>query len=575
MPYPTLLPNNSWYKSSYAKKSITQVNIANSYTPTGGENESWNADVNTTGSIKCYRTGTVLTIAGNGSGKIYANADSLNVFNGFMSAVSFLGIELMDTSKATTFEKMFYDCNAVQHLDLRSWNTSNLTSLKNMFNGALGLKTVLVDGWNTSNVTNMRGVFACCVELTEVDLTGWTTGKVTEMSRLFMGMTDYGGPMKLTKIKGIADWDVSKVETMEAIFQLCNRITSLDVGRWKPKCCTSITNAFYKCESLPEVNVSNWDVSKVEDFESVFAFCESLRVLDLSGWDTHSATNMKQMLACGKKLEKLALGTDFMFVGNDYLLGYVAATWYDIDKDPVAADAIPDGAGTYFSSAAVADREAAELMLVTQGSLLRTAKAIRIKTEETTGYKPSEFPDAIRSIVGGEIASGPVPAGANVKYIIPATYTPLRTSDGFGFDAFKFTFTRENTNQLFYVLWRLQDVGDFNAPGYWISSITWELTQQGNYNSQHNLFVTAQGAGKGGNLAPTSIISNVAKSAITASISVAALKGSGESYARLGQLYKGLIVVTDSTYTGEPIVDGTKLGQYFSNIDTLTAGWGE
>ena len=125
------------------------------------------------------------------------------------------------------------------------------------------------------------------------------------------------------------------------------------------------------------------------------------------------------------------------------------------------------------------------------------------------------------------------------------------------------------------MLWRLQDVADFTTPGFWISTISWDLTQQGNYNSQHNLFVTAQGAGKGGTLTPTSSVSNVAKSAITASISVAAIKGSGESYARLGQLYKGLIVVTDSTYTGEPIVDGTKLGQYFNNIDTLTAGWGE
>lgn len=166
-----------------------------------------------------------------------------------------------------------------------------------------------------------------------------------------------------------------------------------------------------------------------------------------------------------------------------------------------------------------------------------------------------------------------VPLGAHIKYIIPATYMPPRTSDGLGFDAITFTFTRENTNQLFYVQWRLQDAGDNTTPGYWVSSIIWELTQTGNYQSKHCAYSTIQGSGKSGNLSARSYVQNYSKNALTEAISFIEDKGSGASYARLGQLYKGLIIITDSTYTGKPMLDETKLWQYFSNNEHLSAGW--
>ena len=166
-----------------------------------------------------------------------------------------------------------------------------------------------------------------------------------------------------------------------------------------------------------------------------------------------------------------------------------------------------------------------------------------------------------------------VPLGANIKYIIPATYTPKRADDGINFDRTEFTFTRESTSQMFYVQWRLQDIPDYTTDGYWVSTITWELTAQGNYNSMQNIILTMQGAGKTGNMTGMSVMTNMAKNVLTKDVSLLPTQTTNESGKRLGQLYKGLIIITDSTYTGKPILDETKLGQFFSNTDTLTEGW--
>ncbi|MBQ1211985.1 MAG: hypothetical protein IIX69_01050, partial [Clostridia bacterium] len=53
---------------------------------------------------------------------------------------------------------------------------------------------------------------------------------------------------------------------------------------------------------------------------------------------------------------------------------------------------------------------------------------------------------------GGFIDAIPygLPKAAKIKYIIPATFIPKRTSDDLGFDVCNITFTRENVNQLFF-----------------------------------------------------------------------------------------------------------------------------
>lgn len=170
-PSPTLAANSNWYKGSTAKSTITAIEIKDSYTPMGTVTESWNADVDNSGSIKAYVEGTKLTIAGNGAGKIMANADSRNVFTNFSAATSISGLNLLDTSNVTNMYSMFYYCSALTSVgNLSGWNTSKVVDMQLMFRNCTALTSLDVSGWDTSKVTNMSNIFYSCIRLQFVTL---------------------------------------------------------------------------------------------------------------------------------------------------------------------------------------------------------------------------------------------------------------------------------------------------------------------------------------------------------------------------------------------------------------------
>jgi hypothetical protein len=189
------------------------------------------------------------------------------------------------------------------------------------------------------------------------------------------------------------------------------------------------------------------------------------------------------------------------------------------------------------------------------------ADAIREKagiTEELT------FPDEFVS----EIPYG-IPKQTKIKYIIPATLTVPEAT--YGFDKVPFTFTRENINQLFNVNWILQDVPVSTTAGYWIQNFAWRMAYEGNYDTQHMVWLSIFGAGKAGQFTQHKPY-NMPKKALTQAFEGYKFVGSNETYAYRGRNFKGLIFIYDSSYDGAPIVDETKLSQFFT-CDYITAGW--
>ena len=185
LPTLTLAPNSSWYKGNADKSSVTKISFVDSYTATGSETESWDASAAQDGSVMAYLNGTELTIAGNGSGKIYANADFSFAFcdAGIMDDDSFdeekdlylalseiEGIDLLDTSRVTNMMGTFAYCLSLTSLDLSGWDTSNVTDMSIMFGICMGLTDLNLSGWDTSNVTTMEGMFIECTKLQTVTL---------------------------------------------------------------------------------------------------------------------------------------------------------------------------------------------------------------------------------------------------------------------------------------------------------------------------------------------------------------------------------------------------------------------
>ena len=329
MAYPILAPNSTWYKSSQKRSTITQINIVDSYTPTGSENETWNADTGNTGSIKCYRTGTVVTIAGNGSGKIAANADSSYVFSNsasdkFSKVEKIDGVAFLDTSGATTIERMFQECSTLKSLDLNVWNVGSVVSMKAAFSKCISLETLDVSEWNTESVKDMTAMFQICKSITSLDLSKWNVGSVENMMNMFYSNSS-NGDMALTTIGAVenwdtknvtnmsymfqkcsslgilnaSNWDTSKVTTMSGMFQYCNALNTIDVSNWNTQNVTNMGSMFRECTSLQALDVSKWDVSNVTSMAVMFEKCYSLTTLNVSRWDVSKVTNMNAMFQMG------------------------------------------------------------------------------------------------------------------------------------------------------------------------------------------------------------------------------------------------------------------------------------
>ena len=136
---PVLAPNYTWYKSTEARNKITKITLMDSYTPSDNVDEKWAADADGTGAIACYRTGTELIMAGNGSGSIKANTDSsylfsyTSVLSRFRGLKEIVNLPLLDTSEVENMSDMFFGCSNIKNLDVSNFDTSNVKNFDGIF----------------------------------------------------------------------------------------------------------------------------------------------------------------------------------------------------------------------------------------------------------------------------------------------------------------------------------------------------------------------------------------------------------------------------------------------------------
>lgn len=222
-PAPTMVASSSWYKSTQERNTITKITFMDSYTPASYD-EKWAADVNDTGDITCYQTGTEIIIAGNGSGKILANADSSFLFSDsswnsdFIKLTSIENLALLDTANVTYMPHMFSACSSLTSLDLSHFDTANVTNMSYMFNSCSSLTSLNVSGFDTANVTNMGNMFYDCRGLTSLDLSYFDTANVTTMGGMFYSCSN------LTTICASDNWNTDKVKNSNNMFGKCTAL---------------------------------------------------------------------------------------------------------------------------------------------------------------------------------------------------------------------------------------------------------------------------------------------------------------------------------------------------------------
>lgn len=378
---PLLAKSDTWFtqgEHSINRSSITEIDIALSYTPTGNETVSWDASAKKNGSVMCYLNGTKLTIAGNGDNYVYANLDSNYAFSDstkkdyYSKLTNIYGGNLLNTRNVINMSGMFRACSVMIGVDTKSWDTSSVEKMTNMFNRCRNLAAIDVSGWDTSSVTSMDAIFNMepanpNTKLTSIDVSKWDTSNATSMIQMFSCCTS------LEELD-VSNWNVSKVTSMYGIFNGCHSLKTIgNVANWKTESCTNMYYMFNNCMSLEELNTSNWDTSVCAD--------------------------MTKMLFGMSHLKKFTIGKNFSFKNNAVLptpdpahISGADGNWYDVLGNSYTPSSIPSNTRrTYYASLEVMQADSGHLVLIKNGTLMRIAEAIRSKSGKTGGIIPSQF----------------------------------------------------------------------------------------------------------------------------------------------------------------------------------------
>lgn len=293
--------------------TVTEVNFVDSYVPTGNEEKVWDASYYGNGSVMAYKTGTLITIAGDGSGVIMAPSSCVDLFSGFKKIEVFNGLSLLDISDVTNMKSMFYSCESLSSLDLSNFNTDKVTNMASLFAYCKNLSDINLTGWNTKNVVDMSYMFARTA-IISIDFTIFNTENVTS----FVGLLSNCIRLNSVRFNGVdfrkainirsmfadclelATVDLTEIIPpieavgMDDMFYSCIKLTSIKLPKMKAN---NINTSFRDCNSLTDINITNLDTSEITELNRTFSGCSSLKSIDISKLDTSNVTKMYEPFA--------------------------------------------------------------------------------------------------------------------------------------------------------------------------------------------------------------------------------------------------------------------------------------
>lgn len=81
---------------------------------------------------------------------------------------------MLDTSKVTSMELLFHDCENLEKVNVRGWNTSQVTSMKNMFHFCYKITELDLRDFDTKNVTDNEDIFTEMWNLSKLNISNMT-----------------------------------------------------------------------------------------------------------------------------------------------------------------------------------------------------------------------------------------------------------------------------------------------------------------------------------------------------------------------------------------------------------------
>ena len=295
--YPLIDVPSDWYVSgspgaNMAKSAITKITILDNYTATNTEDAAYPL-TNAANTVRCYRIGTEMIIAGDGSGKIKLGENAQEMFKNFTSLEEIVGLELLDVSDVTALNAFFKQCPKLKSIDISFWDCVRVTTIQEMFLACSSIESIKMPqyGWNNiTDITKVERVFKGCMALKEVDL-----GRGLK----YIGNSCFIGCVTLKEIRGTEDIievdsdgfktcfeleDVGFMKKLKKVGDAGFALTGkLNYSGIRPKNITSLGKSAFRASSIENTvsfdGVSSDSVGKLATRSTRWASPEELKVI--------------------------------------------------------------------------------------------------------------------------------------------------------------------------------------------------------------------------------------------------------------------------------------------------------
>ena len=249
---------------------------------------------------------SVIDVDADGDGGVIAWTENSGTIMKVSTQIKGMKVQAAKNSRA-----MFYKKDKLTNIDFTMFNMQNVTNMGYMFDGCSGLTALDLSSFDTQNVKDMGYMFKGCSGLTALDLSSFDTQNATSMSSMFSD---------------------------------CSGLTALDLSPLDTQNVTSMNSMFESCSGLTALDLSSFDTQNVTDMYSMFSGCSGLVTLDLSSLNMQNVTSMSYMFEDCSSLTNLTTGSNFKFVGIDYIGG----TWRNTAGETFTSGSFPSNvADTY------------------------------------------------------------------------------------------------------------------------------------------------------------------------------------------------------------------------------------
>ena len=184
----------------------------------------------------------------------------------------------------SSFQYAFKNCS---NLDITATDTPDLRktkSLKAMFYGASKLKgNIYFNDWDVSKVESMDNMFQKAFKFNQ-PLNIWNVEKVKKMSLMFQEAKDFNQPLN--------SWNVSSVTSMYGMFLKATNFNG-QIKDWNVGKVTTMKQMFSGASNFNQ-EINKWNVSNVSNtlamFDSATAFNQ-----ELQSWDMRKVSDLRYM----------------------------------------------------------------------------------------------------------------------------------------------------------------------------------------------------------------------------------------------------------------------------------------